>query len=201
MTEQSLPSAENSGTAHAEPATVLPDCTVEILDYWREAGPGEWFGKNPDFDRELRQRFLASHLLASAEEYRSWENLAEGALALLILLDQFPRNAFRGTSRMYATDEQARRIARHAIAARMDQQVETPLRLFFYLPFAHSEELADQEFSVMLNRRLGRPWLDHAIDHHRIIQRFGRFPHRNPLLGRTTTAVERAFLDGGGFSG
>lgn len=102
---------------------------------------------------------------------------------------------------MYATDESARNIARKAVQAGFDTEVDASLRLFFYLPFAHAENLADQRLSVTLNRRLGRPWLDHALGHKAIIERFGRFPHRNALLGRQTTPGEQAFLDGGGFAG
>lgn len=126
-------------------------------------------------------------------------------LASLILLDQFPRNVFRSTARMYATDAQARAVAWAAIGAGLDAQVDPALRLFFYLPFAHSEDPADQRLSVTLNRRLGPPWLDHALGHalghQAIVERFGRFPHRNTLLGRSTTAAEQSFLDQGGFAG
>lgn len=102
---------------------------------------------------------------------------------------------------MYATDADARHIARKAIDAELDRQVEPELRLFFCLPFAHSENLEDQRLSVDLNRQLGHPWIDHALEHASIIQRFGRFPHRNGLLGRRTTDAEQAFLDQGGFAG
>ncbi|EZN46060.1 hypothetical protein AJ75_05210 [Pseudomonas aeruginosa BWH035] len=102
---------------------------------------------------------------------------------------------------MYATDFLARNVARAAVNAGLDAQVDPALRLFFYLPFAHSEDPADQRLSVMLNRRLGQPWLDHALGHQAIVERFGRFPHRNILLGRSTTAAEQAFLDQGGFAG
>jgi len=102
---------------------------------------------------------------------------------------------------MYATDAQARAVARAAVDAGLDAQVDPALRLFFYLPFAHSEDPDDQRLSVMLNRRLGQPWLDHALGHQTIVERFGRFPHRNILLGRPTTAAEQSFLDQGGFAG
>jgi uncharacterized protein (DUF924 family) len=119
----------------------------------------------------------------------------------VVLADQFPRNAFRGTPRMYATDDLARTIADAAIARGHDLGVEDALRLFFYLPFAHSEQLADQERSVALCRSLRADDLRHAEGHRDIIRRFGRFPHRNPIVGRTMTAAEQDYLDRGGFAG
>lgn len=172
-----------------------------VVGFWREAGPDRWFEKSPDFDRRFRERFLEDHMAAARREYDAWAESAEGALALLILLDQFPRNVFRGTGHMYATDPLARHFAHRLLAAGFDQAVEVPLRLFCYLPFAHSESLADQQRSVELHRSLGRPWLDHAEGHLSIVERFGRFPHRNRLLGRDTTPAEQAFLDQGGFAG
>lgn len=130
-----------------------------------------------------------------------WAVSVEGALALLILVDQFPRNAFRGTARMYATDEKALKLAHEAEARGHWSGVAADLRLFLALPFAHSEEIADQEVSVRLNRRLGEPWLSHAEGHRDIIRRFGRFPHRNRVLDRETTPAEAEFLAGGGFGG
>ena len=174
---------------------------MAVVRFWRNAGMAQWFGQSPDFDRRLHERFLTLHEAAAQGEHDDWSATAESALALVILLDQFPRNVFRGTARMYATDTQARRMARDAINEQMDVQVEPALRLFFYLPFAHSEDMDDQRLSVVLNRRLGRPWLDHALGHAAIIERFGRFPHRNPLLGRSMTEQEQAFLDQGGFAG
>lgn len=173
-----------------------------VVDYWREAGrAGHWFDKSPAFDREFRQRFLEQHFAAARRELDSWAGDAQGALGLLILLDQFPRNAFRGTAHMYATDALARHFARQAEAAGHMQQIEPALRLFFCLPFAHSEDAADQQRSVALNARLGPEALAHARRHRDIVQRFGRFPHRNPLLMRESTAQELAFLAEGGFAG
>ncbi len=174
---------------------------VEVVRFWQEAGADNWFGKALDFDQLFRRRFLALHRAAAGHECDHWVSIPEGALALLILLDQFPRHAFRGTARMYATDPLARHFAHDAIDAGMDARVAEELRLFFYLPFAHSEDLADQHRSVLFNRRLGQPWLDHAMGHLRVIERFGRFPHRNPVLSRETTAPELAFLKRGGFAG
>lgn len=170
-----------------------------VVDFWREAGASAWFGKSRAFDDELRRCFLRAHEEATVGRLGSWVNDPTGALALMILLDQFPRNAFRGTPRMYATDALARCYAERALSLHLDAEVDAELRLFFYLPFAHSERLEDQERSVRLHERLG--YTANARRHRDIIRSFGRFPHRNPILGRTTTSEEQAFLDGGGFSG
>ncbi|MBN9168050.1 MAG: hypothetical protein BGO98_02880 [Myxococcales bacterium 68-20] len=170
-----------------------------VVDFWHEAGAHEWFGKRRAFDAELRRRFLHLHEDASAGRLESWGHEATGALALMILLDQFPRNAFRGTPRMYATDALARYFADRAVRAGFDVQVDESLQIFFYLPFAHSEQLDDQDRSVALHERFG--YASNARRHRDIIRRFGRFPHRNPILGRTMTSEEQAFLDAGGFAG
>jgi uncharacterized protein (DUF924 family) len=175
--------------------------SASVCAFWREAGPERWFEKSPDFDRQFRDRFLEAHLAAARRELDAWAGDAEGALALVLLLDQFPRNVFRGTGHMYATDPLARYFARRLLDAGFDRAIEVPLRLFCYLPFAHSENPDDQQRSVELHEALGRPWLDHAEGHRDIVRRFGRFPHRNPLLGRETTPEEQAFLDQGGFAG
>jgi uncharacterized protein (DUF924 family) len=122
-------------------------------------------------------------------------------MALVILLDQFPRNAFRGTSRMYATDERARHIAHLAIAAGHDNVFEPVLRVFLYLPFGHSETLADQDGAVALCEPLGEPTISHARHHRDIIYRFGRFPHHNAILGRPMTEEEQRYLENGGYKG
>jgi uncharacterized protein (DUF924 family) len=126
---------------------------------------------------------------------------AEGALGLVLLLDQFPRNAFRGSPRMYGTDEAATVAARAALAARHDQALPEELRVFLYLPFSHSEHLADQQRAVDLCRVLDAESLTHAEAHRDIIWRFGRFPHRNAILGRPGTAEEAQYLADGGFLG
>lgn len=171
----------------------------EVVDCWRKAGPGRWFGKDAAFDAALRARFMDVHTAAAAQKLAGWEKTATGALALLVLLDQFPRNVFRGTPRMYATDALAREVAGRAVDAEFDTEIGGVLQLFFYLPFAHSELLTDQDRSVALHHRIG--YLQNAERHRDIIRRFGRFPHRNAILGRTTTAAEQRFLDEGGFSG
>lgn len=177
---------------------------ADIVDFWREAGPKAWFKHDPAFDQILRARFEAAHHAAARGEHDGWRMTAEGALALLLLLDQFPRNLWRGSAHAFSTDPLARSAARAAIAAGHDRAVETPLRDFFYLPFCHSETLADQAAAVALWTDLedaGGSSAKWARLHHDIITRFGRFPHRNRALARETTAEEQAFLDGGGFSG
>ncbi len=174
---------------------------TEIIAFWRGAGTDRWFTKSSAFDGEIRDRFLPTHEAAAAGAFAAWEDSADGALALLILLDQFPRNMFRGSVRMYATDRQALAIAKRAIADGRDALVDPQLRGFFFLPLMHSENLADQEHCVALYRAIESADLPYAVDHADIIRRFGRFPHRNALLGRATTPEEQAFLDAGGFAG
>lgn len=173
-----------------------------VVGFWKAAGEeGRWFDKDKSFDRRFKERFLDLHMAVAERRHDGWIETPEGALALLILTDQFPRNAFRGTGHMYATDALARHYARLAQAAGHMERVEKDLRLFFCLPFAHSEEIADQDVSVALNAKLGEPWLSHAEGHRDIVRRFGRFPHRNPMLGRNTTTEETRFLKAGGFQG
>lgn len=179
----------------------LAEAAREMVDFWREAGPGLWFAKDPEFDARFRDRFLAAHEVAARGELVPRMATPEDALGLLLLLDQFPRNAFRGTPRMYATDAPARAAAAAAIAAGHDQGVAPALRVFFYLPFAHSEALADQDRAVALVTHLGEPNLTHAEHHRDIIRRFGRFPHRNPILGRGMRPEEQHYLDAGGYAG
>lgn len=172
-----------------------------VVRFWQEAGPALWFAKDADFDSRFRERFLSTHEAAARGELATWRSTPHGALALLILLDQFPRNAFRGTPRMYATDALAREEAAVAIDAGHDLATPQDVRLFFYLPFGHSEDIVDQERSVSLANGLGEPSLSHAKGHRDIVRRFGRFPHRNPILGRAMTAEEQQFLDDGGYAG
>ena len=175
---------------------------ADVISFWREVGPKGWFEKDAAVDEDIRTRFLRLHETAAAGELESWEQNAEGTLALLILLDQFPRNMFRGQARAYATDPLARAIAASAIVHGFDAQVMPDMRGFFYLPFEHSEDMADQERSVALCKASGdAEALKWAEVHADIIRRFGRFPHRNPVLGRDTTPEEQAFLDSGGFAG
>jgi uncharacterized protein (DUF924 family) len=184
-----------------EPAVSPSAAADAVIDFWKEAGPTFWFAKDFDFDRRFRERFLFWYEAAANGDLTDWSATPTGCLALLLLLDQFPRNAFRGTPRMYATDPLARQIASAAVAAGHDQAIEPQLRTFMYLPFGHSENLADQERSVSLAGPLGEPALWRALRHREIIRHFGRFPHRNAILGRVMTPEEQRFLDEGGFAG
>ncbi|WP_430395782.1 DUF924 family protein [Ferrovibrio sp.] len=172
-----------------------------VTAFWRQAGPERWFAKDAAFDEDFRTRFLSLHERAARGELEAWLEAPESALALLLLLDQFPRNCFRGSARMYATDAAARAAAARVIDTGFDLRIEPALRLFVYLPFSHSESLADQDHAVALQHSLGPEPYSHALGHRDIIRRFGRFPHRNAILGRTTTPEEAAFLAAGGFSG
>jgi len=175
---------------------------ADVIAFWQAAGPDRWFEKDDAFDKEIRERFLGTYEAAATGKLSHWEQSAQGALALLILLDQFPRNMFRGNARAFATDPLARAIAAGAIVRGFDSQVAKELRGFFYLPFEHSEDLADQERCIALNKAAGdHDNLKWAEIHADIIRRFGRFPHRNAALGRVTTPEEQAFLDAGGFAG
>lgn len=178
-----------------------PTTPEEVLHFWREAGPKRWFAKDEAFDAEFKRRFEAAHHAAARGELHRWKAQAEGALALVILLDQLPRNAWRGSGHMFATDGLALAIATEAIEAGLDTAIEPELRAFFYLPFMHSESLAAQERSVALNASMKKESQHFAAEHRDIVQRFGRFPHRNQALGRQTTPDEQRFLDEGGFKG
>ncbi|MEJ2374148.1 MAG: DUF924 domain-containing protein [Pseudolabrys sp.] len=174
----------------------------EIVAFWRDVGPKRWFEKDDGLDEEIRRRFLAAHEAAADGRLASWEQHAQGALALLILLDQFPRNMFRGDAGAFATDPLAREIASRAILAGFDGATPADMRGFFYLPFMHSEALADQEKAIVFYRAHGsEDGLKWAELHADIIRRFGRFPHRNAVLGRASTPEEESFLAGGGFAG
>jgi uncharacterized protein (DUF924 family) len=174
----------------------------DILGYWRAAGPPKWYARSQAFDAAIRLKFEPVHHTAARGKYDAWAQTAEGALALLILLDQFPRNLYRNSGHAFATDGKARAIARAAIEAGFHLAVDPELRQFFVLPFEHSEDIADQDFALAVATELGDPELLKWVTIHRdIIARFGRFPHRNAALGRTTTTPEQEFLDEGGFSG
>jgi uncharacterized protein (DUF924 family) len=180
----------------------LPATPNDVLHFWRQAGPAQWYKKSPTFDEAIRVKFEPVHHAAARGEHDAWADTAQGALALLILLDQFPRNLYRGSAHSFATDPKARAIARSAVARGFHHEVEPEMAQFFVLPFEHSENLADQDESVRLSTELDdaetAKW---AKIHRDIIARFGRFPHRNASLGRETTAQEQAFLDDGGFGG
>ena len=180
--------------------SAVHDATIgELLAFWREAGYRQWFGGGAHFDRECETRFLDAHFVAARRALEHWMEHADGALALLLLLDQIPRNVFRGSGHAYATDALARHYAIRAVDAGFDRLVDPALRLFFYMPFEHSEDLADQQRSLELHRTLPGKDADlWARKHYEVIARYGRFPHRNRLLGRSNTPEEQAYLDAGG---
>ncbi len=173
-----------------------------VVGFWRDAGQGKWFARDDAFDAGFRMRFLDAHHAAARRGLETWMESAEGALALLVLLDQFPRNCFRGSAHSWATDGLARHYASRAIAAGFDRQVDPAMRFFFYMPFEHSEAQEDQQRALDLFAALGDAnYLKYAQLHADIIARFGRFPHRNAALGRESTQEEKDYLAGGGFSG
>ena len=174
----------------------------EILDYWlTEVGPERWYDVVPEIDEAIRNRFSDDWERLRAGELKDWLGSPGSALAYLILADQFPRNMFRGDVRAFATDHEALKAAKSAIARGFDEQIDLPERQFFYLPLMHSEVLADQDRCVRLialSFGTGES-LNHARAHREIIRRFGRFPYRNQVLGRASTPAEQEFLDQGGY--
>lgn len=164
----------------------------EVLEFWF-ADPSRWWRKDPAFDDEIRARFEALHEEIDRGEHEDWCAAPRGALAYVIVLDQFSRNMFRGTARMFASDARALAAARAAIGRGDDRQLAPAEQTFLYMPFMHSEDLADQERAVELFRAHGDE-ASYAVRHRDIIRRFGRFPHRNELLGRASTPEELAFL-------
>jgi uncharacterized protein (DUF924 family) len=175
---------------------------AEILRFWREAGRDRWYRRDDAFDAQVRERYLELWREAAAGGLSSWEASDDGALALTIMLDQFPRNMFRDDALTYFSDELARDVAERAIARGVDARIDPALKEFLYMPFMHSEQMPDQLRCIELFRRTENAEnLGYAERHADIIRRFGRFPHRNRILGRSTTSEEQAFLDAGGFSG
>jgi uncharacterized protein (DUF924 family) len=159
-----------------------------------------WFGHNSQFDQNIRDQFATDYQAATERKLIEWQNTPREGLALVLLLDQFPRNMFRGDPRAFATDPLARAVAEHLIQMSFDQQLLPVERLFVYMPFMHSEDLEDQRRSVVLFRQLAqeRSYLDavsYALRHLEVIERFGRFPHRNAILGRPSTPEEVEFLE------
>lgn len=163
-----------------------------------------WFLKSADFDAQIRQHFFSDYEKAAAGEYTAWQNTPLSAVALLLLLDQFPRNLFRGSPRSFATDGQALHVAKHLVDTGADHRLMAAHRFFVYVPFEHSEIMADQNRCVELMEGLIQAipdldeglkgGLDYAIRHRDVIERFGRFPHRNEILGRQSTPAEVEFL-------
>jgi len=175
----------------------------EIVAFWRDAGLDMWFASDPAFDAEIRRRYEQAHLAASAGVDEGWAQTSEGALAYLLLTDQFPRNIYRNSAHAFATDTLARTMADRAIGAGFDMATEPALRIFFYLPFQHHEDPASQARSLVLFTRHrdltgDGGQLRYAEGHAAEIACFGRFPHRNTVLGRESTEAERAYLAKGG---
>lgn len=178
----------------------------EIITFWiDEVGPKGWYEASDKLDNTIRKRFMADYEAARDGTLDGWRDTPQGALAFLILTDQFPRNMFRGDARSFATDPAARTCADHAIARGLDMQIQIPDRQFFYLPFMHSEAMEDQDrcIALMAERMADTPGQGdtlHARVHRAIIERFGRFPYRNDVLGRDTTDEERVFIEDGGYT-
>ena len=171
----------------------------QVIEFWRDAGYEKWFNGGDAFDAQCRERFLDAHFAAARREREEWIGSADGALALLLLLAQIPRNVFRGSGHAFATDPLALHYAGRAVEAGLDLLVEPTLRAFVYMPFEHSEALADQHRSVELFAKLGNAeYLKYAQAHLDVVERFGRFPHRNRALGRVNMPEEQAWLDAGG---
>ena len=172
---------------------------TELVDFWRDAGMAKWFRGGDAFDAECRARWLDAHFAAARREFDDWMDDADGALALVLLLDQIPRNVFRDSGHAFATDPLALHYANRAIDAGHDAKIDAGMRFFFYLPFEHSEAIADQDRAVELFTSLGNAnLLGYANAHRDVIARFGRFPHRNAALGRGNTTEEQAWLAAGG---
>ncbi len=175
-----------------EPTPTLPSIG-DVLTYWF-ADPDRWWKKDPAFDAEVRDRFLELHDAVLRGEREDWLETSRGTLAYVIVLDQFSRNMFRGFPRMYEGDPRALAAARRALDGGFDQELSGDERMFLYMPFMHSEHIADQDRCVGLFASALPQWLPNAEEHRDIVRRFGRFPHRNALLGRPSTPEELEFL-------
>ena len=193
-------SVEPMSEAVTQSEAILTFWFGEIRDepaYFEEYAP-RWFVQNADFDREIVQRFQADYELAAQDQLTHWTETARGGVALILVLDQFPRNMFRNDPRAFATDPLAQQIAEQMIDAGLDRQLRLVERYFVYVPFMHSEDRAHQQRSVLLFQQLAeeRAYFDtsYAVRHQEVIDRFGRFPHRNTVLGRASTPAELAFL-------
>lgn len=174
----------------------------EIVNFWiEEVGPEGWYSVDPDLDKTIIDRFRADRDAAKAGQMDGWQDSAPSSLALLILLDQFSRNMFRGDAEAFAADDKAIAVAKTAIAKDQDLEIPPPAQQFFYLPFMHSEDLRVMDYGIGMLRT--RTKLDntlfHMMAHRRIIERYGRFPFRNDALGRETSPEEKEFLESGGY--
>ncbi|VVT25576.1 DUF924 family protein [Rhizobium sp. EC-SD404] len=192
-------SAKTATTDHAAPIAT----PVDVLDFWFDSlQPEDWFKKSDETDAIIREKFAATHLSLARRIRDGWRVDGDARLALIIVLDQFPRNIYRDTPLAFATDGLALREARRAVDAGLDKKVASDRRVFFYLPFEHSENLADQNRAVSLITALGdETYTKYAEAHRDVIVEFGRFPHRNEILGRTSTPAEQRYLEkpGSGF--
>lgn len=176
---------------------MVPDLN-DILNFWfTEVGADRWFDADPNLDQAMRHNFQATYDMAARGELRKWEETPEGLLALLLLLDHFPKRMFRGTAQAYATDEMALDLARVAIIKHFDDKIDRQFKLFFYLPFHNSEYMGDQRLAIFYIRERVKndDWLTMAEHNLNMIQRFGRFPDRNQALGRTPTPEEEDYLN------
>lgn len=170
----------------------------DVLNFWVYAvGRDRWFANDAALDKQIRDQFLGDYERAVKGELKDWEATPEGMLALMLLLDQFPRRMFRGTSRAYDTDDLALELARRAIIHHFDDRIDRGYKLLFYLPFVNSESVGDQRLALFYIRERTREdeWLSLAENTYDIVHKFGRFPHRNPILGREETPEERAFRE------
>lgn len=181
----------------------MPETPQSVLNYWfKDLSPKDWFDKNDEIDAEIIRRFRDLHLTVSANITPEWHADASSRLALIILFDQMPRNMFRGSPHSFATDGLALAEARYVIATGLDREIDTARRAFLYMPYEHSERMEDQKRSVELFSALGNEnYLDYAHKHMEIIETYGRFPHRNAILGRDNTPEEEIYLaqPGAGF--
>ena len=176
----------------------MRDAKSDILHFWfEETKPAQWFQKNPDFDNEIIARFEPDYLLAVEGIYDAWLDNDKACLAYIILLDQFPRNMYRDTPRMFATDHMALKAAKHAVAKHYDKVMSLHEKVFLYLPYEHSEDMADQETSLKLfapTKDDDPTFYNYARRHYDVIKKFGRFPHRNAILERQNTKLEEEYL-------
>ena len=176
---------------------VMSTNAEDVLNFWfYEIGRDRWFADDRALDLLIREKFLALYEDAAQGKLKAWEETPEGMLALMLLLDQFPRRLFRGTSRAFETDAMALELARNAIIKHFDDRIDKQFKLFFYLPFLNSESVGDQRLALFYIRERTKEdeWLDRAQEHFYTIQKFGRFPQRNPILGRELTPEEAEYL-------
>ncbi len=176
----------------------MKDFQKDVLEFWFvETQPQQWFQVNEDFDQQVIDRFSEPYTMATRGEFDEWQKDADGALALIILLDQMPRNMFRGTPKAFETDKKALVVSKYAISKGLDQVLNAQKRRFLYLPFEHSENMSDQKRSVELFEKIKDDdplGYDYAVRHYKVIEKYGRFPHRNKILGRENTPEEEVYL-------